>query len=95
MITAQENKLTNHQYFLSKRETKKAIEKEFAACEETKPKGPPQPSTTLIPSNKWHGLALSNISLNNFTDPKSAKKINIAKENKILTKSFWKFLYSV
>jgi len=33
-------------------DTKKAIAKELEACEEINPKGPPQPSTTLIASKK-------------------------------------------
>ena len=89
---AQEKRLTNHQNLFNKKETRNAIANELAAWEEINPNGPPHPSTTLIPSNKWHGLVLWKISLNNFTDPKSARKINIPIENKIFKKSYsWFF----
>ena len=63
---------------------KNTIEKEIEACEEIKPKGPPQPSTTLICSKKWHGLDLSNTSLNKWTLPKSAIKISKPNATNIL-----------
>ena len=37
---------------LKSKDTKNAREKQLEACEEIKPKGPPHPSTILIPSKR-------------------------------------------
>ena len=61
-----------------------------AAWDDINPYFPPQPSTILTFSRKWHGLSLSKTSLNNLTLPKSAKKINNSIEIIIQRKFFLK-----